>query len=435
MLRDSDRTVFCWAMGLTQHRNGVATIKEIANLAFAQGNLGKPGAGLFPVRGHSNVQGDRTMGIWERPPAHFLDALEKEFDFDPPRDHGIDVVDSIRGMRDGTVKVFVGLGGNFVQATPDTDVTVEALRRTRLSVQVSTKLNRSHLVTGDTALILPTLGPHRQGQAGRRRADDHRGGLGLRRARLPGPPRRRPAPTCVRRSPSSRASPRPRSGTVTGCSGAPCATTTASSATTSRAWCPGARTTTRGPTSPAASCSPTGRATPGPSTPSRARASSPSPPSSCSTCPTRHLVLQTLRSHDQFNTTIYGLSDRYRGIEGGRRVVFAHKEDIAALGFQPGDMVDLVSHWADDDIVRCAPSFRIVEFDTPRGTAAAYYPETNPLVPLDNTALHSNTPVYKAVIVTLVPEGTGLDTDGQGSQDSRGSDSGHRARPDPTHLS
>ena len=151
--------------------------------------------------------------------------------------------------------------------------------------------------------------------------------------------------------------------------------------------------------------------------------------------PDRHLVLQTLRSHDQFNTTIYGLSDRYRGIEGGRRVVFAHKEDIAALGFEPGDMVDLVSHWADDDIVRCAPSFRIVEFDTPRGTAAAYYPETNPLVPLDNTALHSNTPVYKAVIVTLVPEGTGSRHRRAGSQDSRGSDSGHKTRQQPTHLS
>ena len=145
-------------MGLTQHRNAVATIKEIANLAFAQGNIGKPGAGLLPVRGHSNVQGDRTMGIWERPPQHFLDALQAEFGFDPPREHGYDTVDSIRALRDGKAHVFIGLGGNFVQAAPDTDVTADALRRARLTVQVSTKINRSHLVCGETALILPTLG-------------------------------------------------------------------------------------------------------------------------------------------------------------------------------------------------------------------------------------------------------------------------------------
>src|SRR5829696_10233438 len=131
-------------MGLTQHHNAVATIKEITNVALVQGNIGKPGAGLLPVRGHSNVQGDRTMGIWERPPAHFLDRLGSEFGFDPPRENGYDTVDAIRAMRDGKARVFMGLGGNFVQATPDSDVTAEAVRRTRLTVQVSTKLNRSH---------------------------------------------------------------------------------------------------------------------------------------------------------------------------------------------------------------------------------------------------------------------------------------------------
>ena len=153
------------------------------------------------------------------------------------------------------------------------------------------------------------------------------------------------------------------------------------------------------------------------------------------TVPEGRLLLQTLRSHDQFNTTIYGLDDRYRGVEGGRRVVFVHREDIAALGFEPGDMVDLVSHWADDDALRCAPSFRIVEYDTPRGSAAAYYPETNPLVPLDSTAVGSNTPVYKSVVVSLVPEGTGTADKDRQSQDERGSDSGHKARPEPAQLS
>ena len=158
LLRDSDRTVFCWAMGLTQHHNAVATISEIVNLALAQGNIGKPGAGLLPVRGHSNVQGDRTMGIWERPPEHFLDRLQAEFGFDPPREHGYDTVDAIRALRDGQAHRLLGLGGNFVQAAPDTEVTAAALRRAALTVHVSTKINRSHLVCGETALILPTLG-------------------------------------------------------------------------------------------------------------------------------------------------------------------------------------------------------------------------------------------------------------------------------------
>src|SRR4029079_16841011 len=156
MFRDSPATVICWAMGLTQHRNAVATVKEIVNVALLQGGIGRPGAGLFPVRGHSNVQGDRTMGIWERPPEHFLDALRDEFGFDPPREHGLDTVNAIRALRDGDAKVFIGLGGNFVSATPDTDVTEKAMRKADLSVQVSTKLNRSHLVHGREALILPT---------------------------------------------------------------------------------------------------------------------------------------------------------------------------------------------------------------------------------------------------------------------------------------
>ena len=158
MIRASDATIYCWAMGLTQHRNAVATIREITNVALVRGDIGKRGAGLCPVRGHSNVQGDRTMGIWERPPEHFLDALQAEFGFDPPREHGFDTVDSIRALRDGQAHVFIGLGGNFVHAAPDTEVTRAAMTNAALTVQISTKLNRSHLTCGDTALILPTLG-------------------------------------------------------------------------------------------------------------------------------------------------------------------------------------------------------------------------------------------------------------------------------------
>src|SRR5688572_12608568 len=158
MIRASGATIYCWAMGLTQHRNAVATIREIANVALVRGDIGKRGAGLCPVRGHSNVQGDRTMGIWERPPEHFLDALQTEFGFDPPRKHGFDTVDSIRALRDGHAHVFIGLGGNFVHAAPDTEVTRAAMTNAALTVQISTKLNRSHLTCGDTALILPPLG-------------------------------------------------------------------------------------------------------------------------------------------------------------------------------------------------------------------------------------------------------------------------------------
>jgi molybdopterin-dependent oxidoreductase alpha subunit len=434
LLRDSDATVFCWAMGLTQHRNGVATIKEITNLALAQGNLGKPGAGLFPVRGHSNVQGDRTMGIWERPPQHFLDALQEEFGFDPPREHGVDVVDSIRGMRDGSVTVFIGLGGNFVQATPDTHVTSEALRRTRLTVQVSTKLNRSHLVCGETALILPTLGrTEKDLQASGAQTvtvEDSVCAVHASRGPLhPASPHLRSEVAIVTGLAEATLGDRHGidwpamrddyrvirehiSRVVPGCEDYH-----------ERAHRPGGFVLPHGPRDARTFETDSGRGEFAVS------------PIELLSVPERHLVLQTLRSHDQFNTTIYGLSDRYRGVEGGRRVVFVHREDIAALGFEPGDMVDLVSRWEDDDVVRCAPSFRLVAYDTPRGSAAAYYPETNPLVPLDSTAEGSNTPAYKSVVVTLVPEGTGSADKDERSQDERGADSGHKARPEPAQLS
>src|SRR5882672_10077603 len=155
---ESERTIFCWAMGLTQHKNAVANIQEIVNLMLLRGQIGKPGAGLCPVRGHSNVQGDRTMGIWERPSEAFLDRLAAEFDFEPPREHGLDTVRAIQAMHEEQAKIFFALGGNFLSATPDTEYTADALRRCRLTAHVSTKLNRAHLITGHQALILPCLG-------------------------------------------------------------------------------------------------------------------------------------------------------------------------------------------------------------------------------------------------------------------------------------
>jgi molybdopterin-dependent oxidoreductase alpha subunit len=409
LLRASDQTVFCWAMGLTQHHNAVATICEIVNLALAQGNIGKPGAGLLPVRGHSNVQGDRTMGICESPPANFLDRLQAEFGFEPPRKDGFDTVDSIRALRDGRAKIFIGLGGNFVQAAPDTEVTTAALRHAELTVQVSTKINRSHLVCGTTALILPTLG--------RTEIDMQASGPQVVSVE---------DSTCsvhTSRGPLPPASPHLRSevAIVTGLAEATLGDRHGLDWRGMRAdyrrirrlitrVVPGCQTYEVNVSRPG------GYVLPHPPRDSRTfptesgRAEFTVSTIEALQVPPGHLILQTVRSHDQFNTTIYGFSDRYRGIEGGRQVVFVNPRDISELGFHDGEIVDLVTHWEGDDHVRRASGFRIVAYQTPRGSAAAYYPETNSLVPLDSTAAESNTPTSKSVIIRLEPHRTTLST-------------------------
>ncbi len=422
LLRRSSSTVFCWAMGLTQHRNGVACVREVVNLALAQGNIGKPGAGLLPVRGHSNVQGDRTMGIWERAPAAFLDALQREFGFDPPRENGFDTVDSIRALRDGRVQVFVGLGGNFLQATPDTEVTAAALRKAQLTVQISTKLNRSHLVCGRTALILPTLGrTERDVQAGGPQAvtvEDSVCSVHASQGPLaPAGPHLRSEVAILTGIAEATLGDRYGidwaamrddyrrirehiSRVVPGCENY--------EANVRR---PGGYLMPHPPRDSRTFTTPSGRAEFAVS------------PIELLAVPPGHLVLQTFRSHDQFNTTIYGLSDRYRGIEGGRRVVFANRHDITALGLRNGDLVDLVTYWPGDDRDRRAEAFRVVEYDTPLGTAAAYYPETNPLIPLDHTATGSNQPASKSVIVALHPARDGAGgLDGCAGNDAAGND-------------
>ena len=442
MLRGSSKTVYCWAMGLTQHRNGVATIKEVVNLALAQGNIGKPGAGLLPVRGHSNVQGDRSMGIWERPPAHFLDSLQKEFGFDPPREHGLDVVDSLRALRDGKVHFFMGLGGNFVQAAPDTDTVGQAMRRARMTVQVSTKVNRSHLVCGETALILPTKG--------RTEKDIQASGpqwISVEDS------------TCsvhASRGPLEPASPHLKSEVEI-------ITRIAEAAIGDRYGLPWAemrddyRVIRQHISRVVPGCEgyeinarrPGGFVMPHPPRDSRTfetksgSAQFATSPIEVVQVPEGHLLLQTLRSHDQYNTTIYGLSDRYRGIAGGREVIFLHPDDITAFGLHDGDLVDITTRWINDDVVRRVQGFRVVPYDTPRGSAAAYYPETNPLVPLDSTAIASNCPTSKSVVVTLsrtVQDGGPLSAESLGdidglSQSSTGADWDHKRAPQPNHLS
>ncbi|OCB16585.1 hypothetical protein A5717_04160 [Mycolicibacterium porcinum] len=398
MLIASQRTVICWAMGLTQHHHAVATIGEATNLLFMRGMIGKPGAGVCPVRGHSNVQGDRTMGIWEKMPEKFLDALDSRFGIASPRKHGFDTVDAIRAMRDGRAKVFIGMGGNFVSATPDTGVTEAGLRSCALTVQISTKLNRSHLIHGRTALILPTLGrTDKDFQAAGKQmvsVEDSMSMVHLSRGSLTPPSehlRSEVAIVCqLARTLLGPDHPVPWEQFNADYDRVRDAIADV---------VPGCEDYNRKVRQP------DGFQLPHPPRDSRefrtatGKANFSVQPLEWVPVPQGRLVLQTLRSHDQYNTTIYGLDDRYRGVKGGRRVVFVNPADLDAMGLAAGDRVDLVSEF--DGQERRAKDFLIVEYSTPRGNAAAYYPETNPLVPLDHTAKKSNTPVSKAVVIRL----------------------------------
>ena len=403
MLAASRRTVVCWAMGLTQHNHAVASIAEITNVLLLRGMIGKPGAGVCPVRGHSNVQGDRTMGISEKAPDEFLTALESRFGITTSRRHGYDTVNAIRAMRDGRASVFIGMGGNFASATPDTEVTEAALRDCALTVQVSTKLNRSHLVHGRTALILPTLGrTDRDIVNGRKQVvsvEDSMSMVHLSRGSLP-------PPGSEVRSEVSIICQLARA--VLGPDHPVAWERFAADYDTIRdeiaAVVPGCADFNLKVREP------DGFQLPHPPRDSRefptatGKANFATYPLQWVPVPSGRLVLQTLRSHDQYNTTIYGLDDRYRGISGGRRVVFVNPADIAALGLEPGSRVTLISEFAGVDGAvqeRRAEDFLVVPYPTPVGNAAAYYPETNTLVPLDHVAAQSNTPASKAIIIRL----------------------------------
>ncbi|MFC4374769.1 FdhF/YdeP family oxidoreductase [Nocardia halotolerans] len=396
----SDKIIVCWAMGLTQHKHGVPTIREIVDFLLLRGNLGRPGAGVCPVRGHSNVQGDRTMGIWERMPQSFLDALGTEFGFTPPAAHGLDSVGAIRAMRDGKAKVFVGVAGNFVRATPDSAVTEAALRRCELTVQISTKLNRSHTVCGATALILPTLGrSDRDIQATGEQfvtVEDSMSEVHASRGRLdPASPHLLSEVAIISRL--------------------------------------ARRTLGQGNTIPweefvadyRSIRDRISRVVPGfenfderVDRPGGLRLANPvnagifrtSTGKAEFTCndvamlevPPGYLILQSLRAHDQWNTVPYTNNDRYRGIHNARRVIMVNPVDLAERGLTDGDVVDIVSVW-HDGTERRAQNFVAVAYPASRGSAAAYYPETNVLVPLDSVADISNTPTSKGIVVRLEP--------------------------------
>jgi molybdopterin-dependent oxidoreductase alpha subunit len=394
-----------WGMGLTQHKNSVPTIQLLSNLMMMRGNIGRRGAGLCPVRGHSNVQGDRTVGIEEKPTKAFLDSLAAAYDFEPPRAHGYDVVESIHAMLEGKVKVFIGLGGNFSIATPDTPRTWEAMRACDLTVHVTTKLNRSHLVHGRDALILPTLG---------RTEIDLQNGV--------------PQGVSVEDSMSmvhiSYGMNKPASPNLLSETAIVARMAHATLGSSKVDWLahaaeyalirdgiekviPGFANYNERLKKPGGFHlgvasrdriwkTPSGRAqfivhnisfdTPI----HRARALHGE----------RLMTLMTTRSHDQYNTTIYGLDDRYRGVYGQRHVLFANRDDIDMLGFEPGEFVDITSVW-DDGVQRNVEGFKLVEYDIPRGCLGAYYPETNPLVPLSSIADGAGTPTSKSIPVLL----------------------------------
>ncbi|MEU1183423.1 FdhF/YdeP family oxidoreductase [Streptomyces sp. NPDC005820] len=486
----ADGVVVCWAMGLTQHRNAVATIREIVNFLLLRGNVGRPGAGPAPIRGHSNVQGDRTMGIWEKMPDAFLDRLRDEFGFEPPRAPGLDTVDAIRAMRDGAVDVFMGLGGNFAAATPDTEVTEAALARCALTVHVATKLNRSHLCHGTEALLLPCLGrTERDVQASGEQfvtVEDTMAMVHASHGRLPpGSPQLRSEVAIIADlgrelfgdggdGGEARGSGGGDGGEAGGSGGGDGGEAGGSGggdggeaggsgggdggdargsgggdggeaggsgggdggdargdggggsgggrdgaggglgwramrddytvirrhiehvvpgfhAFEQRVRRPGGFMLPRAPRDSRTFPTPTGKAR-----------FTVNPPTAAEV-PPGHLLLTTVRSHDQFNTTVYGFDDRYRGIKGGRRVVFLNGDDLRDLGLRDGDLVDLVSVSPDGE--RRARGFRAVRYPAPRGCAAAYYPETNVLAPLDATAETSNTPATKSIPIRVEPSG------------------------------
>ena len=393
----SNRTIACWAMGLTQHKHAVITIQHVVNLMLLKGNIGKPGAGLCPVRGHSNVQGDRTMGIVENPKQELLEAIERVFNFKPPQEAGYNTVAAIKAMHEQKVKVFVGMGGNFASATPDTQFTEAALKKCQLTVHVSTKLNRSHLITGKQALILPCLG--------RTEVDlqDH----------VPQKVTVEDSMSMVHASEGKNA---PASEYLLSEPAIVACMAIATLPETKVDWAALIKNYDRirekiEAIFPAFNNFNIRIKEPGGFhlrnfarekewlTPN-GKARFTSAPLPIHKVGKGYLRLMTIRSHDQYNTTIYGLDDRYRGVKGERKIIFMNKADMADLGLTLHDLVDIVNT-ASDGMKRVARKFKVISYDIPKGCAAAYFPETNVLVPLDQIADKSHTPTSKFIVVRL----------------------------------
>ncbi len=395
----SKRIICCWAMGLTQHKNAVATIQEVMNFLLLGGNIGKRGAGPCPVRGHSNVQGDRTMGIWERMSDAFLEKLAREFQFNPPREHGTDTVETIKKMHEGEIRFFFGMGGNFLSATPDTEFTAKALQKCRVTAHVSTKLNRAHLITGEIAVILPCLGRSEIDlqESGEQfvTVEDSMGIINASRGHA------KPASEHLKSEPAIVA--------------ALAKATLGSRSTVDWDALVGdydrirdhiehvvagfddfnarirkdifylpndARDRRKFNNKEGKAKFIISEVTPFELRPGQ-------------------YLMTTVRSHDQFNTTIYGLSDRYRGVYNGRRVIFMNADDIRSAGLRQGQLVDLTSYYKDE--TRVARHFMVAPMEIARGCTATYFPEANVLVSINNSADRSNTPVSKSVVIGIAP--------------------------------
>ncbi len=401
LVMGTDRLVVAWAMGLTQHRNAVSSIQECMNLLLLKGAIGRRGAGALPVRGHSNVQGDRTMGVWERATPEFLDALGAEFSFTPKAAHGYDTVETLHAMHAGRVKVFVAMGGNFLQAAPDTAYTAAGLRRCALTAHVSIKLNRSHLVTGEEGLILPTIGrAERDVQQGREQfvtVENSMGIVSASRGRLP------PASSDLLAEPVIVARmARAVLGTRSTVDWEHLISDYDHIRERIERVIPGFQHFNRRARQPGGFSLPNLPRDRREWTTLTGKANFTSHEIPRTRLEPGQLVMMTVRSHDQFNTTIYGMDDRYRGVRGERRVIFMHRADIAELGLHDRQVVDLTSHFEGE--LRVARRFIVVPFDIPRRCAATYFPETNVLVPVRSVAERSNTPTSKSVIITVAPE-------------------------------
>ena len=396
ILSTKHKIIACWAMGLTQHKNAVNTIKEVVNLLLLKGSIGKPGAGTCPVRGHSNVQGDRTMGIYEKPSEAFLNSLQNKFGFNPPREHGYDVVECIHAMHEEKAKVFFAMGGNFLSATPDTFFTAEALQKCNLTVHVSTKLNRSHLIHGAEALMLPCLG--------RTDKDLVNGELQF---------------VSVENSMGivhqSKGSLNPISEHFMSEAHIVCHLAKATIKNSKVDWdsylqhndfirdsieacIPGFNQYNERVRIPAGFYLPNGARDNVYHT-DTGKANFTVSIAEKYPLMDDELMMMTIRSHDQFNTTIYGLDDRYRGIYNERRVILMNENDIKKLGLAQREIVDIYNYHEDKE--RVAHQFIVLSYNIPEQCCATYFPETNVLVPINSTADGSNTPTSKSVVVKL----------------------------------
>ncbi|MGP5286597.1 FdhF/YdeP family oxidoreductase [Glutamicibacter arilaitensis] len=400
LLIKSKATIICWALGLTQQPHSVPTLKEIINLLLLQGNFGKPGAGACPVRGHSNVQGDRTMGIWEKPTEKLLSALDAEFGIDSPRAHGYDSTEALHAFEKDEVDVFVSMGGNFALANSDTEALEAGMQRAKLTVHISTKPNRSHVVHGKTSLILPTLGrtdkdDKHPGGAQFLSVEDSMSVIKSTRGRLtPVSEHLLAEPVIVARMAQA----------ILGDGHPVDWRAMAEDYDVIRDHIervlPGFENFNKRVRDK------NGFVLPNPPRDTRSFATDIGKGRftvsefEALEAPEGHLILQTMRSHDQYNTTFYGLDDRYRGIKDGRRVILINPEDLAETGFADRELVDVISTFAGTE--RRANRFRLVSYPTAKGCVAAYYPEANALVHRDLVARESNTPGFKAMMVRFV---------------------------------